>query len=77
LQSAGAAGTGAADAVDDGAADVAGGVEDISGLAGLVGLAAGAVVVCVCVCGSLGPHAVSIRAAAAAAVDMAIPWKIF
>jgi hypothetical protein len=63
----------ALDGADDGAADDGGDTDGASGLAEPV---PGAVVV-VCACGVLlGPHAVSIRAAAAAAVDTAIPWKI-
>lgn len=61
-------GDGSADA--DGGADVVGGADVASGLAGVV---AGAVVGCAC--GSLGPHALS-TSAAAAAVVMANPWKI-
>lgn len=72
----GAAGADVAGDVVDGGADVAG--EDDGGADVALGLAApvpGAVVVD-WVCGWLGPQAVNVRAAAAAAVDMAIPWKI-
>jgi hypothetical protein len=71
VEVAGAADDGAA---DDGVAEVGG---DADGASGLPEPVPDGVVV-VCVCGALlGPHAVSIRAAAAAAVDTAIPWKIF
>jgi hypothetical protein len=52
---------------DDGGADVALGP----------GVPVPGAVVVAWVCGWLGPQAVSSRAAAPAAVDMAIPWKIF
>lgn len=68
----GAAGEEVAGAADDGGADVAGGVDAVVGPGELV---PGAVVVD-SACGWLGPQAASVRAAAAAAVDMAIPWKI-
>lgn len=64
---------------DDGGADIVGVAEDAPGLAelpaGLVAVPepAGAVV---WASGWLGPHALSISAAAAAAVDMTNPWKI-
>ncbi|WP_342776076.1 hypothetical protein [Pseudarthrobacter phenanthrenivorans] len=56
---------------DDGGAGVEGGADVAFGLAEPV---PGAVVVCDC--GWLAPHAVSISAAAAAAVVMANPWNI-
>ncbi|WP_371419137.1 hypothetical protein [Pseudarthrobacter sp. NamE5] len=60
---------------DDGVVDVVVGADGAPGLAvPLAGpVAAGGVD---CVCGWLGLHALSISAAAAAAVVMANPWKI-
>ncbi|TLM75155.1 hypothetical protein [Pseudarthrobacter sp. NamB4] len=70
---AGAAGE-EADVPGDGSADD-GGADVASGLAvPLAGPVAAGVVDCVC--GWLGLHALSISAAAAAAVVMANPWKI-
>jgi hypothetical protein len=65
LQRAGPVGVGVA---LDGGADVPGAAEDVAGLAEVV---PGSVVPCVC--GWLGPQAVSSSAAAAAAVEMAKP----
>ena len=67
----GAAGADVAGAVADGGADD-GGADVALGL----GVPVPGAVVVDWVCGWLGPQAVSSRAAAAAAVDMAIPWKI-
>lgn len=72
LQRAGPAGAEVAGAADDGGADVVGGAGVALGLAEPVPDA----VVVVSACGWLGPQAASVSAAAAAAVDMAIPWKI-
>jgi len=72
LQRAGPAGAEVAGAADDGGADVVGGADVALGLAEPV---PGAVVV-VSACDWLEPQAASVRTAAAAAVDMAIPWKI-
>jgi hypothetical protein len=73
LHNAGAAGGDVAGAADDGGAAGVGGADVAVGLADPV---PGAVVVD-SACGWLAPQAASVRAAAAAAVDMAIPWKIF
>jgi hypothetical protein len=60
--------------VGDGGADAVGAADDASGLAGLLAEPVPAAVGCDCGCA--GPQALSISAAAAAAVDMTNPWKI-
>jgi hypothetical protein len=80
LQRAGSPGAGDAEDVDVPVADgVAGGVGSADVAPGLAGLLAGPVPVfgvVGCASGWLGPQALSISAAAAAAVDMTNPWKI-
>lgn len=73
LQSPVAPGAVVARDVDDGVPDGGGGVE---GAAGPAELLPAAVVVVDCACGWLGPHPLSISAAAVAAVDMTNPWEI-
>jgi hypothetical protein len=72
LHNAGPAGEEVAGVADDGGADVVGGADVTLGLGEPV---PGAVVV-FCACGWPPPQAASVRTAAAAAVDMVIPWKI-
>ncbi|WP_308192129.1 hypothetical protein [Arthrobacter sp. AK04] len=80
LQRAGSPGAGAAEDVDvpvaDGVADGAGAADVVPGLAGLLAEPVPVFAVVGCASGWLGPQALSISAAAAAAVDMTNPWKI-
>lgn len=80
LQRAGSPGTGAAEdgdvPVDDGVADGVGAADGVPVPAGLLAEPVPVFAAVGCASGWPGPQALSISAAAAAAVDMTNPWKI-
>jgi hypothetical protein len=80
LQRPGSPGAGAAEDVDapadGGVADGVGAADEVPGLAGLLAEPVPVFAAVGCASGWPGPQALSISAAAAAAVDMTNPWKI-